>query len=386
MNIPATSRRNLLKFGAAAVPALALGGLLPGVARAATAPNGARLRMPAEDGRHVRTFMAWPALTSVWAESLSGVRNDIAEVAYQISRYEPVVMLARSGQAAGARYACGTGAYYSITVLEIANDDLWIRDFGPTFLTAPGAIAGLDTNFNGWGKTGTTYYQPFANDAAAAATLLDHYGIERVQAPFVGEGGSLEVDGEGTALVTVSSLVNANRNPGKSQAQVEQDLKSSLGVDKVIWVPGLAGQDITDCHIDCLARFIAPGKVMLDKPGPGVSAQWAAVYDETKRILQRATDLQGRPLAITELPGPDRTRIRGRGKDFLSSYTNYYTANGAVFVPQFGDAYADGVAYSILQAAYPTRDIVQINIDNIASGGGGIHCATQSQPVVPAAL
>ncbi|MER5635582.1 agmatine deiminase family protein [Kitasatospora sp. NPDC002227] len=386
MNVTQPSRRSLLKFGAAAVPAVALGGLLPAVARAATSPSGVQLRMPAEDGRHVRTFMAWPALSSVWGNALGGVRNDIAQVAYQISRYEPVVVLARPEQAADARYTLGGGAYYSITVVETANDDLWIRDFGPTFLTGPGAIAGLDTNFNGWGKTGTSYYQPFANDAAAAATLLSQYGVDRVQAPFVGEGGSLEVDGEGTMLATVSSLVNANRNPGKTQAQVEQDLKSSLGVDKVIWVPGLAGQDITDCHIDCLARFIAPGKVMLDKPGPGTSAQWVAVYNETKSILQSATDAQGRPLAITELPGPDRRQIRGTGKDFLSSYTNYYTANDAVFAPQFGDTYADGVAYTILQSAYPGRAVVQINIDNIASGGGGIHCSTQSQPVVPPAV
>ncbi|MFG2825086.1 agmatine deiminase family protein [Kitasatospora sp. NPDC048365] len=379
-----TSRRSLLKFGAAAVPAVALGGLLPATAaRAATAANGAQLRMPAEDGRHTRTFMAWPALSSVWGNSLWNVRTDIARVAYQLSRYEPVVVLARPGQAADARYSCGTGAYYGITVLEIPNDDLWIRDFGPTFLTAPGAIAGLDTNFNGWGKTGTPYYQPFANDAAAAGSLLAEYGVERITAPFVGEGGSLETDGEGTLLATVSSLVNSNRNPGKSQAQVEQDLKFSLGVSKVIWVPGLAGQDITDCHIDCLARFIAPGKVMLDQPGPGVSAQWVAVYNETKQILQSATDAQGRRLSVTELPGPDKRYIRGTGKEFLSSYTNYYTANGAVLMPQFGDSYADSTAYSILQSAYPTRDIVQINIDNIASGGGGIHCATQSQPVVP---
>ncbi|MFJ5829451.1 agmatine/peptidylarginine deiminase [Streptomyces sp. NPDC093089] len=236
MNMSEASRRNLLKFGAAAVPALALGSLLPATARAATSPTGVQLRMPAEDGRHLQTFMAWPALSAVWGNALSGVRNDIA---YQISRYEPVVMLARPGQAAGARYACGNGAYYSITAVEIANDDLWIRYFGPTFLTDPGVIAGLDTNFNGWGKTGTTYYPPFANDAAAAAPLLDYYGIQRVQAAFVGEGGSLETDGEGALLATVSSLLNPNRNPGKTQAQVEQDLKSSLGVDKVIWVPGL---------------------------------------------------------------------------------------------------------------------------------------------------
>lgn len=242
----------------------------------------------------------------------------------------------------------------------------------------------MDTNFNGWGKTGASYYQPFANDAAAAAALLTQYGVNRVQAQFVGEGGSLETDGQGTLLATVSSLVNENRNPGKTQAQVEESLKSSLGIDKVIWVPGLAGQDITDCHIDCLARFTSPGRVILDQPGPDADSKWVAVYEETRRILQGATDAQGRPLAITELPGPNRRRIRGRGKDFLSSYTNYYTVNGAVLVPQFGDVFADGMAYTILQAQYPDRDIIQLNIDNIASGGGGIHCSTQSQPAAPA--
>ncbi|MEU8529600.1 MULTISPECIES: agmatine deiminase family protein [Streptomyces] len=386
MDTPVTSRRRLLQLGAAALPLAALGTALPSAAGAATAPSGATLRIPAETDPHVRTFMAWPALSSVWSTQIGAVRDDIARVAYQISRFEPVVMLARPEQAADARYYCGAGAYYGIDVVEIPNDDLWIRDFGPTFVVAPGAVAGVDTNFNGWGKTGTTYYQPFANDAAAAATLLTQYGVDRIQAPFVGEGGSLETDGQGTLMATVSSLVNPNRNPGMSQAQVEQALKSSLGIDKVIWVPGLAGQDITDCHIDCLARFVAPGHVMLDQPGPGTNSKWVAVYDETKRALQSATDAQGRRLTITELPGPDRRYIRGRGTDFLSSYTNYYTVNGAVLVPQFGDGYADDVAYSILRNAYPGRVVVQVRIDNIASGGGGIHCATQSQPVAPPAV
>ncbi|MFJ2865708.1 agmatine deiminase family protein [Kitasatospora sp. NPDC087314] len=393
MNTPTSSRRSLLKFGAAALPLAALGTALPtsayaddltASANAATPPAGGGLRMPVETDRHTRTFMAWPALSSVWQDQLPGVRRNIANLAYEISRFEPVVLLARPGQAADARYACGSGAYYAIEVLEIAVDDLWIRDFGPTFVVGPGAIAGVDTNFNGWGKTGTPYYQPFADDAAAAATLLADYGVDRIQAPFVGEGGALETDGQGTLLATVSSLVNPNRNPGRSQAQVEQALKSSLGIDQVIWVPGLAGQDITDCHIDCLARFTAPGQVILDQPGPGVDAQWVAVYNATKQVLQGATDAQGRRLRITELPGPDRSVIRGRGKDFLSSYVNYYTVNGAVIVPQFGDGYADGVAYAVLQAAYPDRTVVQVDIDAIASGGGGIHCATQSQPAVPA--
>ncbi|MEU1508000.1 agmatine deiminase family protein [Kitasatospora sp. NPDC005748] len=387
MNTPSTlspTRRSLLRAGGAALPLAALGAALPMSARAAAAPQaGPVLRMPAETDRHTRTFLAWPALFSVWQNQLSAVRRNIADLARQISRFEPVVVLARPGQAADARYHCGSGAYYAIEVQEIANDDLWIRDFGPTFVVAPGAIAGVDTNFNGWGKTGTPYYQPFDKDATAAVTLLDAYGIDRIRAPFTGEGGSLETDGQGTLLATVSSLVNPNRNPGKSKDQVEQELRTTLGMDKVIWVPGLAGQDITDCHIDCLARFTAPGEVLLDQPGPGADARWVAVYDEAKRVLRNATDARGRRLRITELPGPDRTLIRGRGKEFLSSYTNYYTVNGAVLVPQFGEGYADGLAYAILQAAYPDRRIVQVDIDAIASGGGGIHCSTQSQPAVP---
>ncbi|MFE4257312.1 agmatine/peptidylarginine deiminase [Streptomyces sp. NPDC056883] len=385
MSTSSTSRRRLLQLGATAVPLAALGSALPTTAAAATAGAGTTLRIPAETDPHVRTFMAWPALSSVWSTQLSGVRNDIARIAHAISRYEPVVVLARPSQAADARYICGPGAYHAIEVAEISNDDLWIRDFGPTFVVAPGAIAGVDTNFNGWGKTGTSYYQPFANDAVAATALLGQYGVNRIQAPFVGEGGSLETDGQGTLMATVSSLVNSNRNPGMTQDQVEQSMKWALGVDKVIWVPGLAGQDITDCHIDCLARFVAPGKVILDQPGPGASSKWVAVYNETKKVLQSATDAQGRRLAITELPGPDRKYIRGRGTDFLSSYTNYYTVNGALLVPQFGDSYADDAAYGILRTAYPGRTVVQVRIDNIASGGGGIHCATQSQPAVPPA-
>lgn len=172
----------------------------------------------------------------------------------------------------------------------------------------------MDTNFNGWGKTGTTYYQPFANDAAAAATLLGQYGVNRIQAPFVGEGGSLETDGQGTLLATVSSLVNDNRNPGRTQAQVEEALKSSLGIDKVIWVPGLAGADITDCHIDCLARFTAPGQVILDKPGPRADPKWVAVYEETKRILQGATDAQAYRWPSPSSPAPTAPKSAARAR------------------------------------------------------------------------
>ncbi|MER7582328.1 agmatine deiminase family protein [Kitasatospora sp. NPDC097691] len=387
MDKPAITRRRLLRYGAAAVPLVASGPLLSGVARAAS-PAPA-LRMPAETDPHTRTFMAWPEPTSAWGAQLPAVQRDIANLAKEISRWEPVVMVINPESVAAATPLCDTSAIPSsrgITFLPISNDDLWIRDFGPTFLVGPGAIAGLDTNFNGWGKTGTPYEQAFANDAKAAAALLAQYRIDRVQAPFTGEGGSLETDGQGTLLATVSSLVNPNRNPGLSQSDVEQRLKSSLGVEKVIWLAGLAGQDITDSHIDCVARFSAPGRVILDKPGPGSTGMWVTVYNQAKQVLQTATDAKGRPLTIIELPGPDHNKISGTGSAFLASYTNHYTANGAVLMPQFGDAAADEAARAILAAEYPGRVVVPVTINAIAAGGGGIHCATQSQPVVPVAV
>ncbi|MER7755821.1 agmatine deiminase family protein [Kitasatospora sp. NPDC097643] len=387
MDQPAISRRRLLRAGAVTAPLVAFGPLLTGTARATT-PAPA-LRMPAETDPHTRTFMAWPEPTAAWGAQLPAVQRDIANLAKVISRFEPVVMVINPESVAGATPLCDTGSIpssHGITFLPISNDDLWIRDFGPTFLVGPGAIAGLDTNFNGWGKTGTSYEQSFANDAKAAAALLAQYRISRVQAPFTGEGGSLETDGQGTLLATVSSLVNPNRNPGLSQADIEQRLKSSLGVEKVIWLAGLAGQDITDSHIDCVARFSAPGRVILDKPGPGAAPLWANVYQQAKQVLQTATDAKGRPLTIVELPGPDHARMPPTGAAFLSSYTNHYTANGAVLMPQFGDAAADEAARAILAAEYPGRVVVPVNINAIAAGGGGIHCATQSQPVVPPAV
>ena len=399
MDRPALSRRRLLQRGAAALPLLAIGSALssPANANAVTSRNTATrenaatpgaasprpaatpaLSIPSETGSHTRTFMSWPALSSIWGRQLAAVRTDVANVARAIAGYEPVVLLARPDQAAAAQQACGSG----VQVIEIPVDDLWIRDYGPTFVTGPGAIAGVDTNFNGWGDK----QSPHDEDAAATAAICARYGLSRVDAPLVTEGGALECDGQGTLLATVSSIVNPDRNPGLTQAQVTQDLETTFGLRKVIWLAGLAGQDITDDHVDALARFSSPGHVILDNPGPSnpPGSTWYAPYAQAKQALSSATDAQGRSLTVVELPEPDYSKIRGRGSDFLASYTNFYTAGGAVFLPQYGDAKADAAAVSILREQFPGRDLVALDIDTIAGGGGGIHCATQSQPVVPA--
>ena len=328
--------------------------------------------MPAERLPHERTFMAWPALTEVWGDQLPAVRQDIVHVAQAIAQYEPVVLMARPDQSDDAQQQLGD----TVEVIALPVDDLWARDTGPTFVTGPQGLAGVDFNFNGWGNK-----QTHANDSLVARNLLAKYGIRRFQASIVTEGGAIEVDGQGTLMATESSMVNPNRNPGKTRDQIESELKAMLGVTKVIWFQGVIGQDITDCHIDALARFVEPGVVALHRPGPGTPPDiWSRASDQALQVLSTATDAQGHSLRVVDLIEPDFDKITGTGSDFLATYLNYYVCNGAVIMPVFGDQSADDAAAATLGDLHPGRDIVRVTINAIAAGGGGIHCSTQQQP------
>ncbi|MEU2236474.1 agmatine deiminase family protein [Streptomyces vietnamensis] len=369
-----------LTLGAAACgpEEAAQGGTASGTSRtpAGTAADGER-RFGAEWESHTRTFMSWPALTSVWDADLPYVREDIARIARAVAEYEAVVMMARPDQQAAAQRACGS----QVEVIPMAVDDLWARDIVPVFVEDDGEVTGIDFNFNGWGNK-----QTHANDAQVGRKLLARYGIPRERAPLTAEGGSFETDGEGTLLVTESSIVNDNRNRGKSRDQIEDELIDTLGVEKVVWLAGVRGEDITDAHVDSLVRFTAPGVVLLDQAFPGTPPDsWSRSSDQARSVLSKATDARGRRFEIIDLPQPDLDRITGEGDDFVSTYANFYVANDSVFMPKFGDRKADDRARGILQDHFPKREIVQIPIDTIASGGGGIHCSTHDQPGKPAA-
>ncbi|WP_367038916.1 agmatine deiminase family protein [Streptomyces sp. Je 1-332] len=372
------SRRTALRaaagIGTAVLGASACG---PGAeaAKAADDTETEGLRMGAEWESHARTFMSWPALESVWGRDLPYVREDIARVARTIAEYEYVVMLAGPGQRKAAQRACGRG----VEVIPLAVDDLWARDTVPVFVERDGEVVGVDFHFNGWGDK-----QEHTNDACVGRNLLSKYGIPREKAPLISEGGSFETDGEGTLLITESSIVNDNRNPGKSRDQIEAELERALGIEKVVWLAGVRGEDITDAHVDSLVRFTAPGVVLLDRAAPGTLADsWSRAADQAKTVLSKAKDAKGRSFEIIDLPQPDLDRITGEGDDFVSTYTNFYVANDSVFLPRFGDRKADDRARSILREHFPERDVVPVRIDTIASGGGGIHCSTHDQPGSP---
>ncbi|MEK2494994.1 agmatine deiminase family protein [Kitasatospora purpeofusca] len=335
--------------------------------------TGAR-RFGAEWENHLRTVMSWPSSENVWGEQLAEVRRDVAGLAQAIAAREPVVLMARPDQKDAAQKACGA----AVEVVPVTVDDLWARDTVPVFVEEGGKVKGVDFNFNGWGRK-----QQHANDAKVARTVLAKYGVERIETRLVAEGGSFETDGEGTLLVTESSVVNANRNPGMTRDQVEAELKKALGVTKVVWLAGVKGKDITDAHVDCLVRFVAPGVVVLDKAFPGTPPDvWSRSADQARSVLGSATDARGRKLQVIELQQPDPDRITGRGDAFVSSYMNFYIGTKGVYLPKFGDQKADEHAQQVMKKYFPTREIVPVKIDGIAGGGGGIHCATHDIPAI----
>ncbi|MBB1254521.1 agmatine deiminase family protein [Streptomyces sp. OF3] len=345
-------------------------------------PSRSGWRLPAETEPHDRTYLAWPPEDSVWDDLLPGLRRDIASIARAVAEYEPVTLLADPRNAADARRACGSG----VEVLPVPVDDVWVRDTGPVFVTNPrrDRLAGVDLRFNGWGGRATRR----ARDERVARAVLAGAGVPRTVAGLVAEGGGIEVDGRGTLMATESSLVNPNRNPGMSRDEIERALREAFGVTRVLWLAGVRGRDVTDHHVDSLARFTPGGAVLLSRPplaGDGDGGVWTRAYEQAGKALAEATDARGRRLETVDLPEPDPRLIGRRGPDFLACYANYYVVNGALIAPRYGDRRADETAAAVLREHHPGRRIVSLPIDTLAEGGGGIHCATRERPAVKAA-
>ena len=330
--------------------------------------------LPLESEPHLRTFMQWPSRASIYGgqRALVAVRGKIALIAGAISRFEPVVILASPAHMQGAALALGA----DIEIWPIATDDLWCRDSGPTFLRSnDGKLAVAELNFNGWGNK-----QVHGNDSKIAGLVAQKLGLPVFSNAVTGEAGGVECDGAGTLLAHESSWINSNRNGG-DKALVERQLLAALGAERMIWAPGITGADITDYHIDALARFIQPGQVLLQLPRRIDRADpWSLAAYETYAVLKQARDAAGRALDIVVVDEPDPARIRSAKRDFVASYANYYVCNGAVISAEFGDAAADAKAAQVLGQLYPGRQVLSLNIDAIGEAGGGIHCATKEQP------
>lgn len=324
--------------------------------------------MPAEWAPHSACWMAWPCREGMWANQ-EATQRDYANVANAIARFEPMKMLTPAHKLADARRLLAE----SVEIIEMPIDDSWARDSGPNFLVGGDLPAGSDWIFNAWGEK----YHPYDQDALMGRRILDLAGALRFASWLVAEGGGITVDGEGTIITTESCFLNKNRNPGRSRQEIEKELCRTLGGEKVIWIPGDAEETETDGHIDGIAAFIEPGRVLVEV-NPDKTDPHYHVGVENTAVLRNQTDAKGRKLELEFID--EGIYHEGIWNGGCSSYINAYLANGAVIVPGYGYD-RDAAAVATYQNLYPQREIVQVPIHHLSLGGGGVHCVTQQQPV-----
>jgi agmatine deiminase len=330
----------------------------------------AGFRMPAEWEEHERCWMAWPCRSETWGDKLELTRRCFAKIANTISEFEPVTMLARPADAELARALCGG----NVTIISAALDDSWMRDIGPNFVRDDdGEIAAGLFHFNAWGKK----YSTWGNDAAIGHRVAEYLGIRTFSSPIFMEGGGINVDGEGTLLTTQQCVLNDNRNPGLSREQAEEVLSDLLGVNRIVWMPGDPDDSETDGHVDGIACFVAPGKVLVEIC-PAAGTERCDNMQANLAAVQGKIDANGRELDVVLIQ--EAYEAERLNEIFASSYINFYIANGGIVMPGFGIE-RDAEAHANLASLFPDREIVQIDIRDIAIGGGGIHCITQQQPV-----
>lgn len=331
-----------------------------------------RTRMPAEWEPHARTFMEWPVRNSmIHPENYGEVCRGYAQVAKAIAEFEPLTMLVNPGFGEEAARLCGT----EMDIRELPHSDAWFRDSGPTFVYENKKLVGINWDFNAWGEK----YKPYELDKLAAKRLLADIHIPCTDVSIILEGGSIHVDGEGTLLTTEQCLLNPNRNPQLSKEEISDILKKHLGVSKILWLKkGLFG-DETDGHVDNVACFSQPGKIVMQVCHDKSDANYESTQ-ENLAILRNAEDAQGRKLEIIEIPQPPERFWNG--ERLTLSYLNFYLVNGGLILPVFGgDAEkTDKQAEEILQSAFPDRKIVPVDGMPIIKEGGNVHCITQQMP------
>lgn len=346
-------------------------------------PRAAGFRAPAEWEPHGACWSAWPSHEDLWGDALEPVRDAFVEMARAIAdpdlrtgtpRGEGMEVLVpdRASEESARARLDGLACRFH----RIAFGDIWLRDTAPIFLTgSAGKAAALCFAFNGWGRKYVLDHDEEVSAAIAAASRLPAFRY-----PWVLEGGSVEVDGEGTCLTTRQCLLNENRNPEMDREAVEAGLRDALAVSTVLWLREGLANDHTDGHIDTLARFVAPGVVVCMRAAADDPNR--AILQEVERDLRSFRDARGRRLDVLAVPSPGRV-LDAEGRVMPASHVNFYIANRSVVVPVYGSA-SDEAALASLAPLFPGRRVVPIAAKELLNGGGAFHCITQQQPASPA--
>jgi agmatine deiminase len=326
--------------------------------------------MPAETAPQDRVWMAYPSagysLGDTEAEHHEA-RTTWAAVAHAIAEFEPVSLLVDPGELSAAkRYVS-----QDIEIVEAPLNDAWMRDIGPTFVHAEdGSVAAVDWVFNGWGGQDWARWD---RDAKVGALIAETAAVPVVSSPLVNEGGGIQVDGQGTVLVTDTVQLDPGRNPGLSRSDVEAELARTIGATEVVWLPRGLTRDSqrfgTRGHVDIVAAFTTPGRLLLHTQTADAHPDTAVCREIREKLADR--------FEIIEMPAPDTLTDDEGYVDY--SYINHLVVNGGVIACSFGDP-RDADAAAILAEQYPGRTVVSVDARPLFARGGGVHCITQQQP------
>jgi agmatine deiminase len=341
-------------------------------------PAASGFRMPAEWEPHDAVWFSWPhPHTDSFPDAYDRIPAAMARLVRAAAEFEPVRIDVNDAEEE-EEVRCHVGRHDGVEYFHVPTDEPWCRDHGPVFLVndATGEVAVARFEFNSWGRK----LPRWELDRLAPSAIAQHLGLRCFSNPMVLEGGSIDVNGSGSVLTTRSCLLNPNRNPSMSQAQIEQNLRDWLAVRNILWLgDGIEGDD-TDGHIDDLTRFVGKSRVVTvvdDNPDDPNTA----ILAENLAALRALRDENGSPLDIVELPMPEKRR-EWQGHRLPCSYANFLVLNGAVLMPTFGDP-RDTAAAAVLSSVFPGRKVVPVDCSDLIIGLGSIHCLSQQQPAPP---
>ena len=342
-----------------------------------SSPKKQGYTFPAEWAKHEATWLSWPHKEESWPGKMETIYAPYCEFIKVVAQGEKVRINVKDETMKAFAIAELQKVNVNLAQVEFyfnPTNDAWCRDHGPAFLIKGNQKAIIDWGYNAWGGK----YPPFDLDDVVPTKIAQHFNLPLFTPPIVMEGGSVEFNGAGTILTSTACLLNANRNPQLSKAQIETYLKEFYGAEQILWVgDGIVGDD-TDGHIDDITRFVNEDTVLTVVESNPLDENYT-LLQENLALLKEMRLPNGQPLNIMELPMPapviyEDTRLP-------ASYANFYIANAAVIVPTFRDV-NDAIALEIIQKAFPNRPVVGIDSTDIIWGLGSFHCLSQQEPAV----
>ncbi|KAJ5856584.1 uncharacterized protein N7529_010528 [Penicillium soppii] len=363
---------------------------------------------PRETSRHAATILGFPSKVSIAPAYYESACTDIANLAAAISAHEPVRLYTRPEDVLKANSMVGQavtkypGDSSNVSVIPFLTNHLWVRDTGPVYVHGVDEYArkqrfAINFRFSEWGRKDDIGDHDRAADGLEWPVMeseqlqenttfaqrviesdVSPSPVTTVESKLCLEGGALVVDGEGTLLATESSILNENRNPNLSRAEIEDELRRVLGVEKIIWFPGKKDLDVTDVHADAEVNFIRPGVIVLSRPHSSAPQEWITVYKQIREILEQSVDAKGRHFEIHTVNEPN-PRCLGElfYEEPATNYVNFYFVNGGLILPQFGDSQRDQEALDLFERLCPDRVVRPVHVTGLPLAGGVIHCATQ---------